>query len=68
MSPSFPDPRRGNSQILSPQLPLRPCTHLTSLCPPDTQVQAPSLQVILAPHPLEESSLAPAAPQVMGLG
>lgn len=61
-------PGRGNPQILSPPSPLRPCTHLTSLCPHGTQVQAPSLQVPLAPHPLEESSLAPAAPQVMGLG
>jgi hypothetical protein len=68
MSPSSPDPRRWNSQILIPPLLLEPCTHLFSLCPPGTQVQAPFLQVSLARHPLVKPSVAPAAPQVMGLG
>lgn len=58
----------GNSQILIPSSPPRPCAHLTSLCPLGTQVRAPSLQVTLTLHPLKESSLAPAAPRVMGLG
>lgn len=43
-------------------------THQTYLCLPGTQVQAPPLQAALVLHPLTESSLAPAALQVTGLG
>lgn len=61
-------PGEGVPQVLSPPSLLKPCTHLTSLCPPGTQFQDPSLQVLLAPHLLEGSFWFLAAPPETGLG